>query len=320
VRERLLIGLSIVALAVCGSAVGVVASVGTAAAQGSSQTAAEAESRADAVLDARKRLGALQVPPGARPVASLPNRLRLDGPGITIGSPNFLYLKSFWVSPDPPEQVLGWFHNHPPLGSVISDSGSFGIGHEIVVRELGFEFPEIPEVASSRYLRISVAARGEHGSAFRADSQAVWIVPHPSSEQIPPAADVIDAELSVEGKRKRSAVVADQGKVAGIAALIDRLVPFQPGEYFSLKEPRGSLAERRGFCECFPGEEERKERKIVLTFRHGRQGPVLAKVVQELPPGYTSGLQVTIRGKRESTLEEGWRLVRRLRTEGILLR
>jgi hypothetical protein len=269
-------------------------------------TPAEAESRHDAVLDARKRLVELQVPPGARPVPSLPTRFHLSGPGVTIGSPNFFELAALWVSPEEPDRVLSWFRGHPPLGSVFNESGSFGIGKRTISRELGFQFPDLPGIASSRYLRISVVARGKTGSAIRADSQGVWIIPHPSTEQIPAAADLLEAELLVDGKRKRSAVITDRAKIAAVAALFDELVPIQPYE--------GSSG---GFCEC--GGEKKKERTVVLTFRHGRGGSALAEVSQQLPAGYLNPLEVIIHGQREPSLEEGWRLLGLLRGDGIQL-
>lgn len=270
-------------------------------------TPAEAESRHDAVLDARKRLVEVQVPPGSRPVPSLPSRLRLSGPGVTIGSPNFFELAALWVSPEEPSQVLSWFKGHPPLGSVFSESGSLGIGKRTVSRELGFEFPELPGIASSRYLRVTVVARGKTGSAIRADSQGVWFIPHPATERIPAATDLLEAELLVDGKRKRSAVVTDAAKIAAVATLFDELVPIQPYE--------GSSG---GFCEC--GGKKKKERKVVLTFRHGRHGPALAEVSEQLPAGFRNPLEVTIHGQRETALEEGWRLLGLLRGEGILPR
>ena len=213
-----------------------------------SGTPAEAESRHRAVLDARKRLVELQVPPGSRSVPSLPSRLHLSGPGVTIGSPNFFQLAALWVSPEESDQVLSWFRVHPPLGSTLSESGSFGIGKRTVSRELAFEFPELPGIASSRYLRITVVARGKTGSAIRADSQGVWILPHPATERIPATTDLIEADLLVDGKRKRSAVVTDRSKIAAVTALFDELVPIQPSE--------GSSG---GFCEC-GGERKRNER------------------------------------------------------------
>jgi hypothetical protein len=300
VRVKLLIALASVALtAAC------LGLLGGADAATRGGTPAEAESRHDALVDARKRLVELQVPPDSRPVPSLPNRLHLSGPGVTIGSPNFLQLAALWVSPEEPDRVLSWFKGHPPLGSVLSESGSLGIGKRTVSRELGFEFPELPGIASSRYLRITVVARGKTGSAIRADSQGVWIIPHPATERISAATDLVEAELLVDGERKRSAVVTDRSKIAAVAALFDELVPIQPYE------------NPGGFCEC--GGRKEKERKVVLTFRHGRHGPALAEVSQQLPAGYRNLLEVTIHGQEEPSLEEGWRLLGLLREEGILL-
>jgi hypothetical protein len=304
VRAKLLIGLSSIALLVV--TVALAGGARSSAATGRARTPAEAESRHDAVLDARKRLVALQVPPGARPVPSLPSKLHLSGPGVTIGSPNFFELAALWVSPEKPDQVLGWFHGHVPLGSFLSESGSFGTRNRTISRELGFQFPTLPGIASSRYIRVSVVARGKTGSAFRADSQGVWFIPHAASERIPAAADVMEARLLVDGKTKRTAVVTDETKLATLAALFDELIPLQPYE--------GSGG---GFCEC--GEKE-KERTVVLTFRHGRHGPVLAELSQQLPAGFRNALEVTIDGRSEPGLEEGWRLLGALREEGILLR
>lgn len=303
-RGKLLIVLASAALLAACLAQG--SGSGGADAAGRGITPAEAESRHHAVLDARKRLVELQVPPGSRPVPSLPSRLHLSGPGVTIGSPNFLQLAALWVSSEEPKRVLDWFKGHPPLGSILSETGSTGIRKRTISRELGFEFPELPGIASSRYLRITVAARGRTGSAIRADSQAVWIIPHPATETIPADADVIEAELLVGGERKRSAVVTDPSKIAPVVALFGELVPIQPYE--------GSGG---GICEC--GKKE-KERKVVLTFRHGRHGTALAEVSQQLPAGFRNLLEVSIHGQGEPELEEGWRLLGLLREEGILLR
>jgi hypothetical protein len=305
VRAKLLIVLASTACLV--AAFSLAGGGGSAAAAKGGRTPAEAESRHDAVLDAHKRLIALQVPPGSRPVPSLPSKLHLSGPGVTIGSRNFFELASLWVSSEEPDQVLGWFQNHPPLGSVQNESGSFGIGKRTVSRELGFEFPELPGIAGSRYIRVTVVARGKTGSAFRADSQGVWLLPHPASEGIPAAADVLEASLLVEGKRKRTDTVTDATKIAALTALFDELVPIQPYE--------GGGGD---FCEC--GGEKEKEKSVVLAFRHGRGGPVLAELSQQLPAGYRNALEVTIHGRQELALEEGWRLIESLREEGILLR
>jgi hypothetical protein len=301
VRAKLLIVLASVALL----AAWVLLSSGGADAATRGGTPAEAESRHAAVLDARKRLLEFQVPPGSRPVPSLPSRFHLSGPGVTVGSPNFFELAALWVSPEEPDQVLSWFKAHPPLGSTLSESGSLGIGKRTVSRELGFEFPELPGIASSRYLRVTVVARGETGSAIRADSQGVWFIPHPVAERIPAAADLVEAELLVDGVRKRSAVVTDPAKIAAVAGLFDELVPVQPYE------------NPGGFCEC--GGKKERERKVVLTFRDGRHGPALAELSQQLPAGYRNLLEATVRGQKEPALEEGWRLLGLLREEGILL-
>lgn len=261
--------------------------------------AGDAPARRVALLDARGRLESLLPPPGARLVARLPKRLHLSSPGVTVATPNFVDLHALWVVSEPPAQVLEWFKAHPPPGSTLTMEGSAGEHGVMVTEEYGFGWPELPEEVRERALLVAVAARGPDGTALRADSQAVWVSPHPASERIPAAARVLEIEKRIGGQAPKSVLVGNAKTVGAVAALIDGLPVAQPGVRS---------------CPEIPAE----AKSVRLTFRRSRGGVPLAEAVQKLPPGCGHGLELTIHGKREPVLDEGWILLRRLR--GLLAR
>jgi hypothetical protein len=258
-----------------------------------------APARRAALLDARKRLESLLPPPGAHPVAHLPKGLHLSSPGVTVATPNFIDLHALWTVSEAPARVLEWLKAHPPPGSTLTMEGSAGDHGLTITQEYGFGWPELGGEVRERALLVAVAARGSGGTALRADSQAVWVSPHPASERIPAAVRVLEIEKRAGGQAPKPVLVRNAKTVRAVAALIDGLPVAQPGVRS---------------CPEIPAE----TKSVRLTFWRSRAGAPLAEAVQKLPPGCGHGLELTIHGKREPVLEEGWVLLRRLR--GLLAR
>jgi hypothetical protein len=246
--------------------------------------------RSDAMRDARRRLQALQLPPGAQRVSRLPRALHLGAPSTEPDTPNLVQRHSSFVTSQPSRIVLAWFRAHSPGDLKLTESGSYVIRNEIVVRDLGFSWSDREEVQDRRLL-VSVAARPDGGSAFRADSQAVWITPH---DPIPPSTGFIGIEFRRDGILRKKAAIADPAEVSAISQVIDDLEA-TTGVYSCPEIPTSG-------------------KSLVLVFRSSASGPELAKAVQSLPPGCGRPLELTIGGERQPNLGEGSLMLRRLRT------
>jgi hypothetical protein len=252
------------------------------------------EARRTALRDVYRRLERLRLPPQARPVKTVGRGLHLNGAGSIPDTPNLVQMHSYFLSPQPREAVVAWLRSHPPVSTGMRESGSLGIGKKTVVKYLGFEYPEERGRVRERQISFAVAARPGGGSAFRIDSQAVWITPRTAAGTIPAGARLIDVKVWKLGKLRRSKVISDPAEVRSIADLIDGFEVTQPGTYSC---PELGTVEKR----------------LDLTFRHRRRGPVLAEVEQEVPPGCGRALKLTIHAHKPQYLEEGGLLLERLR-------
>jgi len=253
------------------------------------------EARRTALRDAYRRLAELRLPPATHPVRKIGRGLHLNGPGTEPDSPNLVQLHSYFLSPWPREKVVSWFKHHPPAGSGLQMIGSFGIGKKTVVRYIGFEWPERRGVVGSREVSIGIAGRPHGGTAIRADSQAVWVTPRRAGEQIPAGARFLDLKVRRPGGHLlKSRVISELSEVRSIADLIDSFGVVQPGTHS---------------CPLETG----PEKEYSLTFRHSRRGPILAEATQLTPGFCINALQLTVHGKKQPALEEGWLLLKRLR-------
>jgi hypothetical protein len=252
------------------------------------------EVRRAALRDVYRRLEDLQLPPRAHPVKTVGRGLHLNGPGSIPGSPNLVQMHSFFLSPERREVVVAWIAAHPPISSGLTESGSFGIRKKILVKYLGFEWPELRGKVRDRGIGFAVAARPAGGSAIRVDSQAVWVTPRAAAGTIPAGARLLDVKVWRHGKVRRSKVISDPAEVRSIAKLIDGFQATQPGVH--------------SCPELGP-----VKKRLELTFRHRRRGPVLAQAEQDLPLGFCRPLELTIHGRKPEYLEESWLLLKPLR-------
>jgi hypothetical protein len=252
------------------------------------------EARRTALRDVYRRLVDVRLPPQAHPVKAVGRGLRLNGAGSIPDTPNVVQMHSYFLSPRPREAVIAWLKAHPPVTTGLQESGSLGIGKKTAVRYLGFEWPEERGKLRERMTSFAVATRPAGGSAIRVDTQAVWITPRAAAGTIPASSRIIDVKVWKRGKLRSSKVVSDPAEVRSIADLVDGLEATQPGTYNCPE--LGSV-----------------EKRVDLTFRQRRGGPILAEAEQEVPPGCGRALKLTIHGRKPEYLEEGWLLLKRLR-------
>lgn len=252
------------------------------------------QARRAALRDAYSGLRAVRLPPGAHPVKAVGRGLHLNGPGSVPATPDLVQLHSYFLSPWPREKVVGWFKAHPPSGARLSETGSFGIRKRKLVQYVGYEWPSGRRALDYRSLSLGIAARPGGGTAFRVDAQVVWTMPRRAAEEIPAGARFIDVKVGARKHLLKSRVISDRGEVRAIARLIDGFEVVQPG-----------------FVSC--PFESGPEKEVSLIFRHSRRGPVLAEAEQTTPAGCSHALQLTIHGKNQPALEEGWLLLKRLR-------
>lgn len=258
----------------------------------------KAANRRAAVRDASERLATLQLPPGALRTSGPPSGSgsALKSPPIEPSTPNLVDRHAWWVLPGQPLEVLAWIKANWPTGSKLDLESSEDKRGRATSWNIGLVWPPIKAKVDERTLEITVTSPTGGGTAMRADAQAVWVTPHPPSERIPAAARILEVERDESGRPRRSITVTKAKAAGGIAALIDRLPVVQPGTYACPAEPSDPPTVR-------------------LTFRASRNGAALAETVQTIPPdGPCGAMKLTVRGTRETALEEGDVILRRLRT------
>jgi hypothetical protein len=273
-------------LSLCGVAC-VLAALCLAAASSAGATESEA------VADVEARLASIALPPGAIPVGERPDGVTLDGPPLTPSSPNFVDRGGWWILSGSPADVLAWFRANPPDGTAqrISGGGTGPGGAEFSY--LGFEWPASAGL-SWRTAFVAAAARPEGGTALRIDAQAVWLEPHPASEQIPPRAHFLEVTWQSRKGRRTTEGTSNPRLVRSVAAGIDALPIAQPG----IRS-----------CPAMQADPP----TVTLRFRSRAHGPLLAEALQALPPGPCSGMTLTIHGERQPTLEGAGSVVAQLR-------
>jgi hypothetical protein len=273
---------SLLLLAVATAIVAGVASVALAA--GSSPwKPTSGKARGPALADARKRLRSFVPPPGSHRVPSLPKSLNLNGPFSTIGSPNFFDVHDLWVSSEPVESVRAYLAGHNPPGAKGSLSGSEG-GREGTYRwDYGYDWPELPGVASDREMLVGVVARPGGGSALRVDAQGVWVEPKPETERIPAGVRFLEV-VETQGGKTHRARTANAAKIAAVTKLLDGFAIVQRSG------PHG--------CTLIPSDQA----TLKATFRAAPGGPVLAETEQQLPEASCQDIGLTIEGAEERPL------------------
>jgi hypothetical protein len=260
-----------------------------------------ASNRTLANLDAGERLAALQLPPGSKPSDGPPagSGAALQEPPIRPGSPNLIELTGWWTAPGGPTGVLDWLKANLPPDTIIGIEGSSIRGPEIEDLFVVVRWPALPEMVGERGIVVAVTATPGGATDVRLDSQAVWIVPRPTSERIPANARLLEVtwhHLKGSDSIRR---VANARFVKSIASALNGLPIVQPRLVHT--------------CPA----ESADPRTVTLRFRARPRGPVLAEAVEALPPGAgCGGMSMTIRGRPQPVLEGAGPVVGRLRGLG----
>lgn len=251
--------------------------------------------------DARTRLGALRLPPGATQIEKAPRGSggELNAPFIEPQTPNLIDRSAFWRVAESPAEVLAWIKRHPPGGSKLKLESSSSDRGVATSWSIGFEWPPIEGIADQRTLLVTAVATTTGETTLRADAQSVWIVPRPLSERIPVAARFLELSVGRAGAPGRELSIANAGRVERIATSIDELPIVQPG-----------------VSSC-PAEFSHPA-IVRLAFRAGPGGAVLAEAKQKAPAGTCNPMRLEVRGKQEPPLADSWRVMRSL--QGLLER
>jgi hypothetical protein len=257
--------------------------------------------RRAAMHDARVRLGALRLPPGATRVekARRGSGGELRAPFIRPETPNLIDRSAFLRVAGSPSEVLAWVKGHPPGSSKLKVESSSSNRGVTTSWSVGFEWPPIEGVARERTLLLTAVATTAGETTLRADAQSVWILPRPSSERIPVAAHLLELSVGRAGAPGRELSIGNVGVVKRIAASINELPIVQPGVTSCPAEFSHPIAVR-------------------LAFRATPGSPILAEAEQEVPAGTCNSMRLHVRGRQEPPLADGRRVTRRLR--GLLER
>jgi hypothetical protein len=128
-----------------------------------------------AQAEARRLLGLVRLPPGARPSARMP-----AGAGAALSSysvsvpvvPHLVDRHEFFVAPGTPASLIGWMERHRPVGSRQDDSGASSAGEQWT----SFAFTSIHGFATWPDLVVNAVSAGGGSVAVRVDAQ---VAPRP---------------------------------------------------------------------------------------------------------------------------------------------
>jgi hypothetical protein len=137
------------------------------------------------------------------------------------------------VAREDPSDVVLWFQSHAPAGSTVNMSGAGG-GPGYSISSLGFAFPAVTGVLTSRAVAVEITAARGGGTAVRIDAEDVWFVPRPKSERVPSGVAEIGVTIhefsqTTGHTTTTTQTVTDAAKVAQIVKLVNELAPGQPG-------------------------------------------------------------------------------------------
>jgi hypothetical protein len=191
----------------------------------------------------------------------------------------------------PEQAVVAFVKAHPPAESQLEEE----LPRESGVRtslELRFHWAAIKSVLRSRSLAVQFAPLPNGSTAVMAETQDIWAMPRPASEQIPSSVRVLDVAVFHVGEKQRrllSITVTDPATVSQIAAKINHLAAQQPDEgFFCRAEARGPI--------------------VVFAFKATRGGPVLAQAQQE-QRGCHAPMFLRINEHRQTPLTEGFSVI-----------
>jgi hypothetical protein len=261
----------------------------------------EATNRAAAQEDASDLLGMLELPPGSTYSSVEPAG---TNPGLyefvprTPPEPRTLVDRGgWWIVPGEPNAVLESIEAPPPSGSRLDLHGfrRANAKSPAEVRYAEFKWPPVPGVLGGRELFIVASKQADGTTVLRIDAIVAWIIPHPASEQIPPAAHALDVEVRRLGSVLKSVTVTNPRAVRKIASLINGLPVRQPDPVL-----------------CDFGSDGTR---YILTFRASPTGPPLAEAAQALPVirGCTF-MRLSIGGHRQMPLERAGAVLRKLKS------
>jgi len=142
-----------------------------------------AGSRAEALALARRELGQLRLPPGARrtAVAQLPGQLR--DPDLYAGGQDSADLHLLFALPESMAAADGFLLAHAPAGLPVSSHGEAGSRPGADMENVGYSPHSVPPGIDAVYLLASVVPDGR-GSLLRADAQVIWFPPRSVAEYV----------------------------------------------------------------------------------------------------------------------------------------
>jgi hypothetical protein len=252
--------------------------------------------RQRAVADAAHIVASFPRPPGAVRSGLIAS---LSVPGQVPLSPDLVTATEWWIVPGQPVAVLAWVRAHVRSGFSFSGSGSAGHGRSVAPGSVPprpavqhpdlwfdqFSLPVVTGVLTERSLLVTVVAHGRKHTAVRVDAQVIWLPAKPAAERIPAAARVVTVTPEVNAPPDtpgahldRAFTVTSAAKVARIAAAIDGLPVYPPGE--SMCGPDANV-------------------EVRLVFRTSPHGQVVAVVDTDGP---CDSVSVTINGRHMPAL------------------
>jgi hypothetical protein len=219
--------------------VAVAAAVGGVAVAGS-----RSGNRAAARRDARSLLAKLLLPVGATRLVAEPHGdngyLKIDGE-LEADQAHALAHR-WWKVPGTPQDLIAYVRAHPPTGGRSFGTGTAeNINTGTSAESLSYQWPGVGNVLGDRELAVTATAVPDGETGVLAEAQSDWIVPRPTSEQIPPRTGEIDITSRVAGQPVgESLSVSNRSKLRKIVRLINALPVAQPIEYAcpELTDPR----------------------------------------------------------------------------------
>jgi len=209
---------------------GLVSVIAFVALAGASGGHSPASNRAAARAQAALLLRMLRLPPGAAQSTGDPVGARLAQPGYDEATPNLVDAHRWWTFSGSAADVLAYVIAHLPADAK-TYAGSVGSG--ALVSD-SFSLPAIPGVLGERVLAVTTVQLSTATIAVRTDGEAVWVVPRPSWEQIPPTASSVSFTASgptASGREVATSVPRTFGgaRARALIRFINHLGVVQPG-------------------------------------------------------------------------------------------
>jgi len=282
-------GFALVACAASGTTSTSSTSAATTTTSGTTASSNRAAARAAAV----RIFAQVPLPPGATRASSDPSSstwLRTPATGAPA-NPDLVDIQGFWRVPGDPHSVFRWLHAHAPAGTRVFVTGTGGQRGKIVMWTLAFSYPALTGRVSPEGLGVAVTAAHGGGTAMRADTFAVWLIPRPAAEVVPAGIRAVAVYVDhFDGSAVPVSTVTAKWKIRRLIAFIDSRELRQPGAMSCPAiTPSTPLLD--------------------LRFLRAAGTAPLARAVED----GCGGLSFWIRGRRWPGLAEGGNLAGRLR-------